>query len=388
MTGWALNVPHRDRDEPLTAVAAHARHLDGDDRAVARRIAIAAQLDGMQSAGELIDHLAELSPGERRGILDRARAEVGLPSTAEVEAAQPKPLEVRRVNGAGGFPACAAEGCNAVPMRAGVFYSPGVRKWWCPAARRPGRARRPRAARLRHPSRPAGVPIDFDPAADARDRERERSRRAQLAAQADDRRVEAAEAAASKRGERRGAPTELPRLPPREPSMNATTYAARWSACSPSSTRPVPSRAPTREHLLLKASVVLADKGTFEAIISTESVDREKDIVLADAMVDALQAWTPTGKLIPLLWSHSSAARGHHRLHRPGLARRRSTARSAHRDGSTRRHHAAGRRGGWSEAGVLGFSFGYLIGDAVKRADGVREIRELDVFEISACACR
>ncbi len=36
--------------------------------------------------------------------------------------------------------------------------------------------------------------------------------------------------------------------------------------------------------------------------------------------------------------------------------------------------------------GTLGFSFAYLIVDAVKRADGIREIRKLDVFEISATA--
>jgi hypothetical protein len=39
---------------------------------------------------------------------------------------------------------------------------------------------------------------------------------------------------------------------------------------------PVPSRAPTKEHLLLKAAIVTADKGTFDAIISTETPDREK----------------------------------------------------------------------------------------------------------------
>ena len=35
---------------------------------------------------------------------------------------------------------------------------------------------------------------------------------------------------------------------------------------------------------------------------------------------------------------------------------------------------------------TLGFSFGYLIpdGGSVKRADGVREIHRLDVFEVSA----
>jgi hypothetical protein len=38
------------------------------------------------------------------------------------------------------------------------------------------------------------------------------------------------------------------------------------------------------------------------------------------------------------------------------------------------------------KSGVLGFSFGYLILDAVKRKDGVREIRALDVYEVSCTA--
>ena len=37
-----------------------------------------------------------------------------------------------------------------------------------------------------------------------------------------------------------------------------------------------------------------------------------------------------------------------------------------------------------AKTGALGFSFGYLIGKAAKRADGVQVITELDVFEVSA----
>ena len=44
----------------------------------------------------------------------------------------------------------------------------------------------------------------------------------------------------------------------------------------------------------------------FEAVISTESVDRENDVVLPEAMVEALKASDVTGKMIPLHWNHSS----------------------------------------------------------------------------------
>ena len=58
------------------------------------------------------------------------------------------------------------------------------------------------------------------------------------------------------------------------------------------------------EHLMLKAVATTTDLGRFEAVISTEAVDREKDVVVAATMVSALQAWTLTGKKIPLAWNH------------------------------------------------------------------------------------
>jgi HK97 family phage prohead protease len=144
--------------------------------------------------------------------------------------------------------------------------------------------------------------------------------------------------------------------------------------------------APTEHHLLLKArTLVDADKGDFEAIISSESTDREKDVVLAPAMVTALKAWTKVNKLIPLLWSHSAAPEDVVGHIEPQSARAVNgqvlVSRWINQD--TERGKEAWRL---VKSGTLGFSFGYLILDAVKRDDGVREIRALDVFEVSATA--
>jgi hypothetical protein len=109
-------------------------------------------------------------------------------------------------------------------------------------------------------------------------------------------------------------------------------------------------RAPTEHHLLLKArTLVDADKGDFEAIISSEAVDREKDVVLAPAMVTALKAWTEVGKLIPLLWSHSAAAEDVVAISAP-RAPRPWPVRSSYRAGSTRAPSAAMKHGVWSRA--------------------------------------
>ena len=60
--------------------------------------------------------------------------------------------------------------------------------------------------------------------------------------------------------------------------------------------------------MVMKAVTTATDEGIFEAVISAETVDREKDVVSADGMVAALQKWTTTGKNIPLAWNHSPAA--------------------------------------------------------------------------------
>ena len=60
------------------------------------------------------------------------------------------------------------------------------------------------------------------------------------------------------------------------------------------------------QRMMLKAAVdTVTDQGLFSAVISTETIDREKDIVSADAMVSALGAWP---RPIPLAWEHSTKA--------------------------------------------------------------------------------
>jgi hypothetical protein len=114
------------------------------------------------------------------------------------------------MNGGGGFPECADPECNAVPMRLGIFYNPGVRRWWCPnhADRAEPGDLEPRGSGLR--LSPSGVPIEFNPAADSADRERAASRRARSDAEAGIRAAEAAEQRASKQARDAAHRRELP----------------------------------------------------------------------------------------------------------------------------------------------------------------------------------
>lgn len=137
------------------------------------------------------------------------------------------------------------------------------------------------------------------------------------------------------------------------------------------------------DHLTLKAvATQTTDQGVFEAVISTESVDRENDVVVASAMVEALRSWTFTGKMIPLHWNHRSDPSDIIGHINPASAREVNgeVVASGWVDQDTERGRETWRL---AKSGTLGFSFGYLVTDSVKRGD-IREIRKLDVFEVSA----
>lgn len=94
MSDWRIAIPFRHRSEPLTVTAGHARMLGQDENRVTTQLVIQAYTDGLAAtAGELLDHLERLEPSGRRAMLDRARVECGLPSTAEAELADP-PMRV------------------------------------------------------------------------------------------------------------------------------------------------------------------------------------------------------------------------------------------------------------------------------------------------------
>jgi HK97 family phage prohead protease len=141
------------------------------------------------------------------------------------------------------------------------------------------------------------------------------------------------------------------------------------------------------ETLLFKATTttVDAEQGTFTAVISTASIDREGDIVEPQAVVDALHKWVPLAKKVPLSWNHSvddGDIIGHID---PATAEAKSD--EVHVNGWIDRSIPRGE-GAWRlvKSGTLGFSYGYLIptGGATKRAGGGRHIKAMDIYEITA----
>jgi hypothetical protein len=139
MTDWAIQIPFADRDEPLLAVADHARSLETDEaRTTVRQLVLDGVRDGMATAGDLLDQLSDASPAERRTMLDDARARAGLPLTAEVDRARARAAHVPMIGGLqrdeGGCAIQACPDCGAFSRNPATNEPMPVaaRKWWCP----------------------------------------------------------------------------------------------------------------------------------------------------------------------------------------------------------------------------------------------------------------
>ena len=141
---------------------------------------------------------------------------------------------------------------------------------------------------------------------------------------------------------------------------------------------------PVQAHITFKAvTTVETEQGEFEAVISTATVDREKDIVEPEGFVKALQKWVPLGKKIPLQWNHSREPNyviGHidpSSVNAVGM--------EVHAKGWVDYQTEVGKEV-WRlvKSGTLGFSFGYLVTEATERKGGGLHITGLDVFEVTA----
>jgi HK97 family phage prohead protease len=139
------------------------------------------------------------------------------------------------------------------------------------------------------------------------------------------------------------------------------------------------------QRMLVKATITDTDteQGTFRAVISTASIDRDGDIVEPVGVVSALHKWAPTGKRVPLSWNHSTAADdifGHVEPESAAVV-----GNEVQVDGWMDRDTPRGKDA-WrlAKSGTLGFSYGFLILKSAERKGGGLHITELDIFEITA----
>jgi uncharacterized protein len=135
-------------------------------------------------------------------------------------------------------------------------------------------------------------------------------------------------------------------------------------------------------HKTMKATATASDLGEFEALVSTSATDREGESIQHGAFGASIEKWRKSGKVVPLHWDHGSDPEDIVGYVDPFAMReeRRGLVVAGKVDLDTDRGRQVWRL---MRANSIGFSFGFLMDDARTRSDGVREIRSVDVFEIS-----
>ena len=137
------------------------------------------------------------------------------------------------------------------------------------------------------------------------------------------------------------------------------------------------------KHLLVKATVTAVEQGQFSAIAAAYSRDRQNEIVVPGAFSETIAAWKTIQKDIPLQWDHSKDPGGVIGSVDPATMAEREDG--LYVEGSLDIEDSEAAREAWRSVkkNRMGLSFGYLVQDDHVREDGIRELRRLDLFEIT-----
>ena len=138
------------------------------------------------------------------------------------------------------------------------------------------------------------------------------------------------------------------------------------------------------QHKTIKAaSRASTELGEFSAIAAAYSIDRDGDQIVPGAFRRTIERWQASGKRIPLHWNHSPVPKDIVGSIDPDSMR--ETDDGLYVRGKLDIAKSDNARDVWElvKNSVVSLSFGYLATDTFKRADGVQELREIDLFEIS-----
>jgi uncharacterized protein len=125
------------------------------------------------------------------------------------------------------------------------------------------------------------------------------------------------------------------------------------------------------------------DRGEFIAIAAAYTVDRANERIVPGAFQATIVRWRGSGKMIPLQWNHSGAAEDVIGVVVP--AEMRETEFGLQVVGRLDLDGSSVAREAWRlmKKDAVSLSFGYLVVEAGQGVDGVRELKALDLFEIS-----
>ena len=139
------------------------------------------------------------------------------------------------------------------------------------------------------------------------------------------------------------------------------------------------------QHKTVAVATVDTDQqlGEFTAIAAAYSVDRVKDRIVPGAFANTIDRWRASGKRVPLHWDHKGEA--HNVIGWIDPATMSETAEGLQVSGKLDIDSSDVAREAWRSMknNAMSLSFGYITTKRRKRGDGVNELQELDLFEIS-----
>jgi HK97 family phage prohead protease len=131
------------------------------------------------------------------------------------------------------------------------------------------------------------------------------------------------------------------------------------------------------------AARVSTDLGEFSALAAAWSHDRDGDQIVRGAFASSIERWQASGKRVPLHYNHSANPK--HIIGWVDPASMREIREGLFVRGKLDLENSEVARDVWQlvKNNTISLSFGYLVTDASKRADGIQELREIDLFEVS-----
>jgi hypothetical protein len=128
---------------------------------------------------------------------------------------------------------------------------------------------------------------------------------------------------------------------------------------------------------------VAAEKGEFTALAATWTVDRQHEQIRKGAFASTAARWRQSGKRIPLSWGHQTTAEAIIGSVDPSSMT--ETGEGLLVSGKLDISDSEKAREAWRsvKSRAVSLSFGFLVLKSHKRDDGIRELTELDLYEVS-----
>lgn len=137
-------------------------------------------------------------------------------------------------------------------------------------------------------------------------------------------------------------------------------------------------------HKTTEAKATTTDLGEFTAIAATYSVDRGKERIIKGAFAGTIERWQSSGKMIPFHWDHSGSPADIIGVVDPASLK--ETDEGLLVQGKLDLVNSPVAKEAWRamKSNAVALSFGYMVLNGGVAEDEIYDIREIDLFEISA----